>query len=579
MLLKEKNLYIVFVLSLFSYLAVKSILSPLVYDEAITFMVYVQRGESLPGQGFWSANNHVLNSILIWCSYHLFGTGEIALRLPNLLAFLPFAYFLFKIGVLIKCKYIRWSFWLVLLTSHFFIEFFSLARGYGLSFMLFASFIWFVYLFETRKSFKHIFLAFVAISLATLANLNLFFILLAFYIYSFVRPILIKPVWSLFSVFLSFPITLYFLRILFKLSNENELYLGGDITLFDTFNTVVVQLVQWGGPWYTVFLLAFLLLGITNAVWHFFKSHKIGLLFIACSLFLFNIIALVASHVVMQSNLPYARTALTIYFLLILILFFWLDSVQWKLRYIVLIPFALIPLRFISVVDFNTCSYNEWADQQIPQEFYTSIAEELTNGKILNGPLLNKHWCYYNLKLNKYQTLVQNTTDHPMLGDYVIAFPRDSVNTIYEPYLTKEETQLTLYKRKKERSLSRQQAIIVDEKLQNSETFIGLAEIELNEIKFPLHINIQLEMDFAANEKPCTIVFDGKTGDGSITIWEDVNLDNLKAPIKGLRHYHVNYGFNSIEKGTEKMLIYVYNPRNCTVNSVKGKLIISQIIN
>lgn len=80
-----------------------------------------------------TANNHFLNTILMWIFGHFFGWGELALRLPNVLA-----HFLFTLAFwqLLRriCPPVTVALGLVLLNANpLAMDFFSLARGYGLA--------------------------------------------------------------------------------------------------------------------------------------------------------------------------------------------------------------------------------------------------------------------------------------------------------------------------------------------------------------------------------------------------------------------------------------------------------------
>ncbi|MFZ9295801.1 MAG: hypothetical protein ACO259_06275, partial [Bacteroidia bacterium] len=59
---------------------------PLAHDEVATFYYYIQPGSFIPFYAHPDANNHVLNSVLAYFSYRLFGAAPWALRLPQCLA-------------------------------------------------------------------------------------------------------------------------------------------------------------------------------------------------------------------------------------------------------------------------------------------------------------------------------------------------------------------------------------------------------------------------------------------------------------------------------------------------------------
>jgi hypothetical protein len=113
---------------LFLYIAHRSIYLSFVHDESQTF-------KGLAGLCNFenSANNHLLNSILMTFSRKIIGNQEWSLRLPNVLSFLLYfmgIYFLIRKEK--KLSLILLFIGIVFLNP-FLLDFFSLARGYGIS--------------------------------------------------------------------------------------------------------------------------------------------------------------------------------------------------------------------------------------------------------------------------------------------------------------------------------------------------------------------------------------------------------------------------------------------------------------
>ena len=113
----------------FSYVILRAYFIGFTHDESLTFTI-------LNGERDWvlTANNHWLNTTLSYVSFKILGSSEFALRLPNVLAFLVYGYFCYKL-VVENSKHLFAS----LISIAFFIlnpvilEFFSLSRGYGLA--------------------------------------------------------------------------------------------------------------------------------------------------------------------------------------------------------------------------------------------------------------------------------------------------------------------------------------------------------------------------------------------------------------------------------------------------------------
>lgn len=79
-----------------------------------------------------SANNHWLNTIALSRSQHYFGQSEFALRLPNVAAFAIYTSAILVILAQVRKAAARFFGFVLLVGNPFLLEFFSLARGYGL---------------------------------------------------------------------------------------------------------------------------------------------------------------------------------------------------------------------------------------------------------------------------------------------------------------------------------------------------------------------------------------------------------------------------------------------------------------
>jgi hypothetical protein len=165
-------------ISVLSLIAIKAYYSSFTHDESFSYLHYVQQSfmDILAFKDSYT-NNHILNSLGMKYSEKIFGTSEFSLRLPNIILFIVygvFSFLLFKKSH----KIIAISFFVLLVTNNPLIDFFGLARGYGLSigFMMMAIY----YLIEALNSGKnkHLILFHLAALLATLSN----FTLLNFYL-------------------------------------------------------------------------------------------------------------------------------------------------------------------------------------------------------------------------------------------------------------------------------------------------------------------------------------------------------------------------------------------------------------
>jgi len=114
------------------------------HDESLTYLHGVRPGLArLLTFSYVDANNHLLNTLLAWLSSLAFGNGELALRLPNLAAFVLF----FAAVFLLLRRRVHPALvvpgLLLLACNPFQLDFFALCRGYGLALGLMAASLYF----------------------------------------------------------------------------------------------------------------------------------------------------------------------------------------------------------------------------------------------------------------------------------------------------------------------------------------------------------------------------------------------------------------------------------------------------
>jgi hypothetical protein len=105
----------------------------LTHDESLTYLHGVRPGLArLLAFSYVDANNHLLNTLLTWLSSLAFGNAELALRLPNVAAFVLF----FAAVFLLLRRRVHPALvvpgLLLLACNPFQLDFFALCRGYGL---------------------------------------------------------------------------------------------------------------------------------------------------------------------------------------------------------------------------------------------------------------------------------------------------------------------------------------------------------------------------------------------------------------------------------------------------------------
>lgn len=306
---------------LIGYVVYRGINISFSYDECLSHEIITRDDTQL----VYTANNHLLNSILMYCSYMIWGNSEFALRLPNILAFLCYLFFGIKTlklydspSIVFLCGFC------LLFLNPFLLDFFSLARGYGLSVGLFM--VGFYYLIkattmEEDNIDKNSFLSILFAALASLANLVLInFLIAAIIILAVYRFIVRKntklSIWIFLGGLMAMVTIVGDTWWLLFLKKNNELYHGSE-TLYQALESVVVSSSYFAD--YTkltitgVCTVCIVLLVISLVPIFSIKKNKENFwnpFFISTVLFLLMTIGIVAEHLLFGAKYPVDRTTL-----------------------------------------------------------------------------------------------------------------------------------------------------------------------------------------------------------------------------------------------------------------------------
>lgn len=125
------------------------------HDESISYRII--NGDKVLAK---TANNHFMNTWLMYLSYHLFGSKEIFLRLPNVLAFTLYSVLIYKLLIKVNNIFLMFLGASFLLFNPYLLDFFSLARGYGLSLGFGLAALFFLFKQNTFNTYKNYIKAF-----------------------------------------------------------------------------------------------------------------------------------------------------------------------------------------------------------------------------------------------------------------------------------------------------------------------------------------------------------------------------------------------------------------------------------
>ncbi len=358
----------------FIYVAVRAYILSFTWDESYTFLEFVRRDFYSPlHYGEMSANNHLLNT---WCMKFMsafFGNHEFSLRAPNVLAYILYAAFSAKISLRFSKPIFVITAFVLLNLDPFLLDFFSLARGYGLSMGFMMAGLFFLYRFvEEGGNTKHAVLALACTALGALANLPLvnFFIVLTVVIYLFLLFCLLKKKITLRKalvrgiIFLPVPLVLlcWAIPLSFTLRKANALYYGGTEGFWsDTVRSTIKAFLYEPENNYLAPVLGISVVVVTvfSFAWLFydlFYRRKIHF-FSGAVLFLLLACALLSQlqHFFLGTFFLTERTALFFIPLVILLLLFLLQRItQLHYRFFWFAPifFFLFAVHFFMNINF-----------------------------------------------------------------------------------------------------------------------------------------------------------------------------------------------------------------------------------
>lgn len=577
---KEETLYFFLSSLLFIYLLIRAIYVPFTHDEASTFFRFVQTHSLAPEFSREALNNHFVNTILTYLSYLLFGSSKIALRLPNILIALVYFVFVYKIAQFLINNIYRWGFIIIMLFTHFFVEFFAVSRGYGMSMAFFmAAFYYLIKAIKTNKLKNHIYVSLFSL-LMVAANINMVvpsiaIVLLQVLQISFQRKYIhSKQKWMIpLFLFISFVTISAAFLYLNKLKEYDAFYLVSENAGF--FNSTVVTLLSMLTGAYNIigFVVVIVLstLLIIIAIRQLF-SLKLKFLISVNSAFLFVLLLSVTGIflvvLLFDVNFPEDRVAMYLFPLFIGSLFFVFDSVKSRKNrflYLIFIPLLFFPIHFVSSI--NVSYVNGYKTEAIPERYYHIISKAHQNSQIptIGGSNMRQFaWTY----INYLHGGNENSIDWVGYPDTVSSFQiletkrypyhlnaYDSID--YAPY-----SGLTLYKRKhpiskrkvKEVSITKPRSIVGNE-------YYNLLEIDVDTVaKSNYYFDFNLSV--VAAEVPFTgwLIIQVVNNKHNTLVYKFIPFNWLK---KGspdtICNFHQSLFLESLPDDAQTIKIYIWN--------------------
>ncbi len=167
-------------MGLFVYVATRSAMLAITWDEAFTCLEFVMTGKVYPGAGGgMAANNHFLNTWSVYLLVQLFGTSEFVLRVPSMIGCGLFLIYVARFALRIKPGWAAIPVFFLFTCNPYLLDFFSLSRGYGLSFALLTASVFHAICFSATGKNRQLRIAMLYAMAGVAANMVLLHFLLA----------------------------------------------------------------------------------------------------------------------------------------------------------------------------------------------------------------------------------------------------------------------------------------------------------------------------------------------------------------------------------------------------------------
>lgn len=323
----------------FGYVLVRAIYVDFTFDEIWTVSAFVPLSfSSIVSLYPCDANNHILNTILIKLFIFLFGNSSFACRFPNLIAFAIYLLVAIRMSRLFRHHVTYLITLLLLIANPFVLDFFGLARGYGLAMSFEVASIYCLLSLYREHRVVYLIPGVTSSMLAVLSNFSFLPFMLVYGalllgVLIYFRLHLIRIIGSVVAVYISFGILI--LPLLLRLKASGSLYYGGHTGLYaDT----LMSLLQYStGRHFSpdalrlpLLIIVMLIIGVpVMAVIYMLIRGRIGSLEIIPVILLLGVVAIVwLMQQIMHTPYPIDRTALFLYPLVCIAVGFSLDIIM-----------------------------------------------------------------------------------------------------------------------------------------------------------------------------------------------------------------------------------------------------------
>ncbi|MEQ8323458.1 MAG: hypothetical protein RIC15_10115 [Vicingaceae bacterium] len=564
--------YAILVLLLFAYLILRAIYIPLAHDEAETFFIYFVNGHFLPYQGWVSANNHFLNSFLGHLCFLFFGSEEWSIRLPNLVFFPLYAIYLYRLaGSFIAHDMVRICTLLALISAPFFIEFFALARGYGMAMAFLLAYLFHLKAYLKNRSMGQFLLAQLLGFAMLLASLT------CFYVFVLTSALLLldlrlKANHRMKKGFLILLFNLlpgaFIIRYTIHLGQINELVVG---TLSGMYAETIAPMTYWflGSDQFMVVSVIILALAfpILDLAWRTFKHFQVEPILQGPYLMHFllsgSLIIIAVNGYLLNIPFPRDRAALFLFPLLILAFAISLDRAGYRMVKYLSLLLLFFPANLLFTMNINHSHY--WKTKRIDPAYYDYILAHSGSQIVTIGSASLRETIWYHSIFKSDQKLNPLYIENPEMNnetDFIIS--PDSINRnlgkYYNLIFEDEVSQNNLYQRR----ISMIRSELISDNILSylgSDLYHDVALIVVDSSLTKKKLLLDLEVKLKANDIPheFSLIVNGMDVETNILTSQTVRLSRLKYQWNKEEPTRLLINLGEPVSGTDAIKVFVLN--------------------
>lgn len=443
------------------------------HDESGTYLFWHDQSvfPFLYDTSVWtSANNHLLNTFLFQISERMIGFSDFAIRLPNILAWVLYSICCLSLSrIALRTSSAQIVFLSLSLLNPYVFDFFSLCRGYGLSLAFLSASILSIAIHLQKGTSAHLMIVYGCLLISSLAILSTAILIPAFAItiilMSVFRNGLVLSTKTMIISFLSVSLSALVLYTPIKALSENGEFAYGNQQLFDSWIMLINDSLMGKGyvgeHTFTIvsWIVILILLGhITFLLWTYLrrkdsKHQTLMPVFLSFS-FIFLIIGLLLSHLILGSEYPMNRKSIFIIPIVAILLGSAVEMVSTSTKSSAtgLAILFLCAVHFINTINIDYT--REWWYESHTKHYINIIQQDHQTDKVNVGC----HWLFHptlsyykitsemdHINLQPYQKDLEVTTEY----DYFISTGQE-VSQLQDKYeiVERSDTDAILWRKK-----------------------------------------------------------------------------------------------------------------------------------